>query len=45
VPNTRENLGAWILNAQAFKPGNLMPPVSMPDEDLRDLLAYLETLH
>jgi len=44
VANTRENLGAWILNAQAFKPGNLMPPVSMPDEDLQDLLVYLETL-
>ena len=44
LPNTRENLAAWILNAQAFKAGNLMPPAPMPDEDLQDLLAYLKTL-
>jgi cytochrome c oxidase subunit 2 len=44
LPNTREHLADWIVNAQAFKPGNLMPPVPMSDEDLQDLLAYLETL-
>jgi len=44
LPNTREHLADWVVDSQQFKPGNLMPPVPMPDEDLRDLLAYLETL-
>lgn len=44
LSNTRDHLAAWILNSQEFKRGNLMPPVPMPDEDLQDLLAYLETL-
>jgi cytochrome c oxidase subunit 2 len=44
LPNTRENLAAWILNAQQFKPGNRMPPMPVPDQELEDLLAYLETL-
>jgi cytochrome c oxidase subunit 2 len=44
LPNTRENLAAWIFDSQQFKPGNLMPRMPMPDEDLEALLAYLETL-
>jgi cytochrome c oxidase subunit 2 len=44
LTNTRENLADWIIDSQRFKPGNLMPPVPMPDQDLQDLLAYLETL-
>lgn len=44
LPNTRANLAAWIIDAQQFKPGNLMPPVPMSDQDLQDLLTYLDTL-
>ena len=44
LPNTIGNLGAWILNAQALKPGCRMPPNHMSGSELQDLLAYLETL-
>lgn len=44
LTNTREHRADWIVSSQEFKPGNLMPPVPMPDQDLQDLLAYLETL-
>jgi cytochrome c oxidase subunit II len=44
IPNTRENLLAWITNSQDIKPGNLMPPMELPAEELRAIVAYLETL-
>jgi cytochrome c oxidase subunit II len=44
LPNTIGNLGGWIMNAQALKPGCRMPPNQMSGSDLQDLLAYLETL-
>jgi cytochrome c oxidase subunit 2 len=44
LPNTRANLATWIVDAQQFKPGNRMPRMSMSDENLQDLVAYLETL-
>lgn len=44
LPNTIGNLGGWILNAQALKPGSRMPPNQISGPDLQDLLAYLETL-
>ena len=44
LPNTIGNLGGWILNAQALKPGCSMPPNQMTGSDLQDLLAYLGTL-
>ena len=42
--NTRTNLGAWATDAQAMKPGNKMPSIPMPDDELAALLAYLEGL-
>lgn len=42
--NTIGNLGGWIMNAQAIKPGCRMPPNQLSGSDLQDLLAYLETL-
>jgi cytochrome c oxidase subunit 2 len=42
--NNRAILTGWISNSQGMKPGNLMPPVKMPPEDLHALVAYLETL-
>lgn len=44
LPNTIGNLGGWIINAQAIKPGCRMPPNQLSGSDLQDLLAYLETL-
>lgn len=44
LPNEPTALANWIRDPQAFKPGNLMPPHSLPGEDLNALVAYLETL-
>jgi cytochrome c oxidase subunit 2 len=44
LENTRGNLGGWIGNAQAIKPGNAMPVMTIAPQDLQALLAYLETL-
>ncbi len=44
LPNTIGNLGGWIMNPQALKPGSRMPPNQITGPDLQDLLAYLETL-
>lgn len=40
LPNTEGHLGGWIVNAQAIKPGNQMPPNPMASDDLQSLLAY-----
>lgn len=42
--NNPGNLSGWISNAQAIKPGTLMPPNQLEAKDLIDLLAYLENL-
>jgi cytochrome c oxidase subunit II len=44
LPNTPEHLGAWLLDPQATKPGNQMPPNPLAPDDSRALIAYLETL-
>ena len=44
LENTRGNLAGWIGNAQAIKPGNDMPVMTIAPRDLQALLAYLETL-
>lgn len=44
IPNTRGNLAGWIVDSQAIKPGNLMPPMYIEADDLQALLAYLATL-
>jgi cytochrome c oxidase subunit 2 len=44
LTNTRGNLAGWIVNPQAIKPGAKMPPNALSPDDLRALLAYLETL-
>ncbi len=45
LANTRGNLGGWIENSQAIKPGNKMPPMPLAGPDLQALLTYLESLH
>jgi cytochrome c oxidase subunit 2 len=44
VTNTLGHLAGWIIDPQKIKPGVLMPQHSFSPEDLRALLAYLETL-
>jgi cytochrome c oxidase subunit 2 len=44
LPNNRGNLGGWIENSQAIKPGNKMPPMQLDGESLQALLTYLESL-
>lgn len=45
LANTRGNLAGWIANSQALKPGNQMPTMTLTPTELRDILAYLETLN
>jgi cytochrome c oxidase subunit 2 len=44
LPNTREHLQRWVVNAQAVKPGVRMPPHRLADDDLRALVSYLRSL-
>jgi cytochrome c oxidase subunit 2 len=44
LPNTPEELTAWILDPQAVKPGNQMPPNPLASDDLHALVQYLTTL-
>ena len=44
LPNTPENLFAWLKDPQAVKPECTMPQVPLPDEQYRQLVAYLEEL-
>jgi cytochrome c oxidase subunit II len=42
--NDRGQLGGWITDPQAVKPGNLMPPAALTSDQLLDLIEYLEGL-
>ncbi len=44
IPNTHDNLRAWVANPDALKPGALMPAMDLDDASLDQLVAYLETL-
>jgi cytochrome c oxidase subunit II len=44
VPNTPENLAAWIENPQALKPGNFMQNLHVRPRDVEALVAYLHSL-
>jgi cytochrome c oxidase subunit 2 len=44
LPNTPDELARWIRDPQVIKPGNQMPANPLPDDDLKALVAYLETL-
>jgi cytochrome c oxidase subunit 2 len=43
-PNTSQNLARWITNAQAMKPGALMPPIQLTPQQTSQIVAYLEQL-
>jgi len=42
--NTAGNLGGWVMDPQAAKPGNKMPHTDLTSAQLQVLLAYLESL-
>ena len=44
LPNTPSHLRAWVVDPQASKPGNQMPPNVLPPAQLDVLVAYLESL-
>jgi len=44
LSNTRSHLAQWIVNSQASKPGNAMPPNVLADADVLALVVYLEAL-
>lgn len=44
LPNTPENLSAWIQNPQDIKPGNQMPSLGVPDDEAEAIVAYLHSL-
>jgi len=45
VPNTPENLRLWIQSPDAIKPGCLMPAMTLTEQELDKVMAYLLTLH
>lgn len=42
--NTPENLKLWIHDPESIKPGSLMPAMNLNDQDLNELVQYLESL-
>lgn len=44
LDNTPENLARWLKDPQAIKPGCQMPNFNLNDDQIRDLVAYLEGL-
>jgi cytochrome c2 len=44
LPNTPDNMAAWLKNPQAVVPNNAMPNMEIDDHDARDIAAYLYTL-
>ena len=44
LPNTKGNLGGWIVDPQNIKPGNHMATIYLNPEDVQPLLDYLESL-
>lgn len=42
--NTPQNLAKWIVNAQSIKPGSLMPPIQLTQQQSAEIVAYLEQL-
>ena len=44
LPNTPENLTAWLREPQRYEPGGAMPNLGVTDRDARDIAAYLYTL-
>jgi cytochrome c2 len=41
LPNTPDNMIAWLKSPQSIVPGNAMPNMELDDNDARDIAAYL----
>ncbi len=44
IPNTPDNLRAWVKDPQAIKPRNLMPNMQLNSRELDEVVAYLSSL-
>ena len=44
IPNTPQNLRAWVKDPQAIKPGNLMPNMQLNPQELDQVVTYLSSL-
>jgi len=44
LANTPENVAIWLADPQSVKPGNLMPNLHLPPDQISALTAYLEAL-
>ena len=44
LPNTPENLAAWIRQPQKYDPRTAMPDMQVTEAHARDMVAYLGTL-
>ena len=44
IVNTPTRLARWMVDAQQFKPGARMPPISLSTRDVDSIVAYLESL-
>ena len=44
IPNSEENLRAWVKDPQTIKPGNLMPNMQLSARELDQVVAYLASL-
>jgi cytochrome c oxidase subunit 2 len=42
--NTSANLATWLRDPPAVKPGSKMPDLNLTDDEITNLVAYLETL-
>ncbi|WP_425399291.1 cytochrome c oxidase subunit II [Aeoliella sp.] len=44
LENSPENLGRWLKDPQEFKPGCKMPNFNLTDEQVQQLVAYLDSM-
>jgi len=44
LTNTPEHVARWLADPAAVKPGNHMPNLQLQQDEIRQLVAYLETL-
>lgn len=45
LDNNAENLMRWVGNAPSLKPGSLMPAMPLSEQELRYVVAYLQSLY
>ncbi|WAK03938.1 c-type cytochrome [Methylobacter sp. YRD-M1] len=41
LPNTPDNMVAWIMHPQQINPKTVMPSMKVPEDTARDMAAYL----